>query len=92
MVVDVTQLLTVPLFFLHVFLKGRVGTPPATAEIKTWILINTRDLFLCGMRWFGGDKGRKIFGGVSDERQLEIRRKRKKIQEKLSNGEKNVIS
>lgn len=35
---------------------------------------------------------RKIFGGVSDERQLEIRRKRKKIQEKLSNGEKNVIS
>lgn len=40
----------------------------------------------------GEQEEEDIHGGVSDERQLEIRRKRKKIQEKLSDGEKNLIS
>lgn len=83
-------------FYLPVFLKGWVSIPSFTftAEIKTWVLINTCDLFLCdvGVMTGGEQEEEDIHGGVSDERQLEIRRKRKKIQEKLSNGEKNVIS
>lgn len=102
--VDVTQLLVVLLFFSF-FLSSCVSqgmgqhptappqTPPFTAEIKTWILINTPDLFLCGVGVMRGEQEEEdIQGGVSDERQLEIRRKRKKIQEKLSDGEKNVTS
>lgn len=38
------------------------------------------------MRWEQEEED--IRGGVSDERQLKIRRKRKKIQEKLSDGMK----
>lgn len=45
---DITQLLTLQNFlFFVVFLKGRVGLFFSSTEIKTWILINTADLFFC---------------------------------------------